>query len=66
MKNPQEVYDITDLLFPLAPPTSREILEEQLYRKATQEAASIVGTASPMALLRKTEEIYSSYLGEVK
>jgi hypothetical protein len=62
-KQPQ---DLTELLFLLEEPSREELAKYELYQKATQEAFSLVGSSSPMALLRKTEEIYKKYLGERK
>jgi hypothetical protein len=61
-----QTNDITELLFPQGDLNKREKLELELWQKATDEASKRVGLKSPLALLRKTEEIYKNYLKEVK
>lgn len=60
MKN---THDITELLFPLEE-SEEDGREWELWKKATDEAYEIVGSQSPMELLRKAEELYNKYSGE--
>jgi hypothetical protein len=54
--------DITSILFEGREPTTEEIRKEKLWKKATQEAYKLVGSESPIKLLRKTEEMFRDYL----
>ena len=64
----EEDIDITDLLFhcEFAHEEEPEELEINLevYGRASEEATRLVGTSSPMELLRKTEELYKMYIQE--
>jgi hypothetical protein len=56
-----KIDDITELIFPLED-QKESLIELDLWRKACDEAYRIVKIKSPIALLRKTEEIYNSYI----
>jgi hypothetical protein len=66
MQNNQRVIDITDLLFQEKKSSLKELRKQQLYAQASEEAVKLVGSASPIRLLRKTEELYHRYLRELK
>ena len=55
-------HDISELLYPCRELTPEEKRQEELYQKATKVATRIVGSASPIKLLNKTEELYEKYL----
>ncbi len=61
----QEI-DITELLFPGRDLTPEEQRKEELYSRASKDALKLVGNASPIALLNKTDELYERYLREEK
>jgi hypothetical protein len=57
--------DITDLLFSLVEESEKDKQQRELWNRATDEAYHLVGIKSPMNLLRKSEELYNKYLGEI-
>ncbi len=69
MPTERESIDITELLF--QGEFSRDVDEEaevdmEVYTRACQEATQLLGTSSPMALLRKTQELYQQYIKELE
>lgn len=66
MNSRKETQDITELLFSLKDLSEEDLRQQEIYSRATKEAAKLVGTTSPMVLLRKTEELYKKYIEETK
>ena len=65
----EENIDITELLFQgefSIDAGEESELDIEVYSRASEEATKLLGTSSPIALLRKTKELYKKYIQESK
>lgn len=65
MSPQRPTVDITELLFHgdfAQEAESQPEIDFEVYSRASEEATKLVGTSSPMELLRKTEELYAGYM----